>query len=105
PFTESDRYPASAVKFSNGRLLATDVGGEQPSFAGEPLPDSLPPNNRLVIYKLPTTWTRPSAAGGREVGVGTFRDVLALIDAEAAGATFADLDITQRGRAYLSTEL
>ena len=105
PFTEDDRYPAAAVKFSGGRLLAADVGGEQPSFSGEPLPDSLPPNNRLVIYELPTAWTRPGAAGGREVGVGSFRDVLALIDADTAGATFEDLDLTQPGRAYLSSEL
>lgn len=69
PFTEDDRYPAAAVKFSAGRLLAADVGGEQPSFSGEPLPDLLPPNNRLVIYELPTAWTRPAAAGGRAAAV------------------------------------
>ena len=105
PFSEDDRYPAAAVKFSGGRLLGTDVGGEQPSFSGEPLPDSLPANSRLVIYELPTAWARPGAAGGREVGVGSFRDVLALIDADAAGATFDDLDVTRPGRAYLSAEL
>ena len=35
------------------------------------------------------------------MGVGTFRDTLALIDADAEGANFADLDVTQIGRAYL----
>ena len=106
PFTEDDRYPAAAVKFSGGRLLSADVGGELPSSSGDLLPlDSLPPNNRLVIYELPTAWTRPGAAGGREVGVGSFRDVIALLDADAAGATFDDLDVTQPGRAYLSSEL
>src|SRR5262245_60791701 len=34
-----DRSPAAAVKYSGGGLLATDVGGEQPSFMGEPPPD------------------------------------------------------------------
>lgn len=105
PFTQGDRYPAAAVKYSAGRLIGTDVGGEQPSFLGEPPPGALPPNNRIVIYELPTAWTRPGAAGGREVGVGSFRDVIALIDADAAGATFDDLDITRPGPAYLSSEL
>jgi pullulanase len=105
PFTQDDRHPAAAVKYSAGRLIGADVGGEQPSFSGEPSPEALPPNNRLVIYELPTAWTRPGAAGGREVAVGSFRDVIALIDADAAGATFDDLDITRPGRAYLSSEL
>ena len=43
PFTDDDRYPAAAIKYSGGRLVSADVGGELPSFLGEPLPDSLPP--------------------------------------------------------------
>ena len=105
PFTDDERYPAAAVKYSDGQLVAADVGGELPSFLGEPLPDSLPPNNRLVIYELPTAWARAGSAGGREVGVGSFRDVIALLEANAAGATFEDLDVTQPGRAYLTAEL
>ena len=81
------------------------MGGETPSFLGEPMPDALPPNNRLVIYELPTAWARAGSTGGREVGVGSFRDVIALIDAHAAGATFEDLDVTQPGRSYLAEEL
>ena len=38
------------------------------------------------------------------MGLGTFRDVIALIDADAEGANFDDLDVTRVGRAYL-TEL
>ena len=105
PFTDDDRYPAAAVKFSAGRLVSADVGGEQPSYLGALLPDSLPPNNRLVIYQLPCGWAHPGATGGRDVGVGSFRDVIALVDATACGANFSDLDVTRAGRAYLSGEL
>jgi 1,4-alpha-glucan branching enzyme len=97
--------PPAAVKFAGGRLIAADLGGETASFVGEPMPDSLPANNRLVIYELPTAWTRPGSAGGREVGVGSFRDVIALIDADSGGATFEDLEVTQPGRSYLAQEL
>ncbi|MEJ1962424.1 MAG: alpha amylase [Gammaproteobacteria bacterium] len=105
PFTGDDRYPASAVKYSAGRLVSADVGGEQPSFTGTPLPDSLPPNNRLVIYELPTAWAHSGAADGLNVGVGTFRDIIALIDATASGASFSELEVSRFGRAYLSAEL
>jgi pullulanase len=41
----------------------------------------LPPNNRLVIYELPTAWTKTGDLLDRHnVGTGTFRDVQALID-------------------------
>ncbi|MEP7242350.1 MAG: alpha-amylase family glycosyl hydrolase [Gammaproteobacteria bacterium] len=105
PFTDDDRYPASSIKFSGGRLVAADVGGEVTNFIGEPMPDTLPPNNRLVIYELPAAWARSGPAGGREVGVGSFRDVIALIEANAGGATFEDLEVTHPGRSYLADEL
>ena len=38
------------------------------------------------------------------MGVGSFRDVTALIDADVEGANFDDLDVTQLHRSYL-TEL
>jgi hypothetical protein len=60
PFTADDRYPAAAVKYRAGRLVAADVGAEQPSFLGAPLPDSLPPNNRLVICELPCAGPTPA---------------------------------------------
>lgn len=104
PFGDEDRYPAAVVKFSGGKLVATDPAGETGSFHDEPPLDHLPVNNSLVIYELPTTWTRSGEIGGREMGVGTFRDVTALIDANAEGANFTDLDVTRVGRSYL-TEL
>jgi len=39
---------------------------------------SLPANNRLVIYELPTAWTKTGdAVNATNIGVGTFQDVLA----------------------------
>ncbi len=104
PFGDDDRYPASVIKFSGGRLVPGDAGGNIGSFAGEPPLDQLPANNRLVLYELPTAWTRAAQVGGRDVGVGSFRDVTALIDANAEGENFDDLDVTRLGRSYL-TEL
>jgi len=102
PFTEDDRYPAAIVKFSNGKLLPADIDGATGAFANEPALGTLPPNNRIVIYELPTTWTRSAEVGGRDMGVGTFRDVTALIDANVQGENFADLDVMQLGRSYLT---
>ncbi len=104
PFGDDDRYPAAVVQFSGGKLVAADVGGETGRFDGEPSLHLLPANNHLVIYELPTTWTRSAEVGGRDMGVGTFRDVTALIDADVEGANFDDLDVARVGRAYL-TEL
>ena len=41
------------------------------------------------------------SAGVHDIGTGTFRDVLALIDKWAAGANFDNLGVTQLGQTYL----
>jgi len=99
-----DRYPAAVVKYVQGALIPCDAGGETGDLQ-EPPPAGLPPNNRIVIYELPTTWARIGSGGLREQGVGTFRDVLALIEHGATGANFADLGVTGAGRSYLAEEL
>jgi pullulanase len=99
-----DRYPAAVVKYSHGALIPCDAGGETGDLQ-EPSPADLPMNNRVVIYELPTAWARIGSDGLRERGVGTFRDVLALIDHDAMGANFAGLDVTGPGRSYLGEEL
>lgn len=101
PFGDDDRYSPAVVKFSGGKLVGADAVGETSGFEGEDPLRSLPANNCLVIYELPATWTRSAEVGGRDMGVGTFRDVTALIDANAEGANFDDLDVTRVGRAYL----
>lgn len=102
PFGDDDRYPAAVIKFSGGTLVAADAGGTIGNFAGEPALDTLPTNAQLVIYELPTAWSRAGESGGRNVGVGSFRDVTALVDPHAQGENFADLDVTRLGRAYLA---
>jgi pullulanase len=101
PFTMDDRQPAAVVKLSGGALVAADPGGEQSDFSADASPGSLPANNRLVIYEMPTGWSRISYPDDLDIGVGTFQDMLALIDAGAAGANFDDVGVTQLGRQYL----
>lgn len=103
-YTDDDAYPAAVVKWIGGKLAACDIGGEELVIpAGADL-SALSPNNRIVIYELPTSWARVGTSGDREMGVGSFSDVTALIDTEAAGNNFSDLSVVQKGRSYL-TEL
>src|SRR5271165_5312025 len=85
---DSDRQPAAVIRLENGQLSAVDAGGEASSFTADSTPDTLPANNRLVIYELPTVWSRAEGQGPNERGVGTFQDVLALVDESAGGANF-----------------
>jgi hypothetical protein len=45
----------------------------------------------MVIYELPTAWVQIGPDGVHECGVGTFRDVQALIENAAAARTSARL--------------
>jgi pullulanase len=99
---DTDRQPASVIRLRNGRLSAVDPGGESAAFENDPRPDTLPTNNHLVIYELPTAWTRVQGTGINERGVGTFQDVLALVDEAAGGANFEGLGVLEVGRSYLS---
>jgi pullulanase len=93
--------PAAIVKFAGGELLACDASGDAVSLPDSGNLDRLPPNNQMVIYELPAAWTRQPPGGGSERGVGTFRDVLALVKHGVDGANFSDLAVTDEGRAYL----
>lgn len=101
PYTDDDRQPAAVVKWTGDVLLACDPGGETPNLADDPSLTALPPNNMLVIYELPTAWSRPASPEDLGIGVGTFRDVRSLIDSGAVGANFADSAVTASGRSYL----
>ena len=85
--TEGDQ-PASVVKFDNGKLVPCDPDGTVIGSAGAPNVSNLPKNNHMVIYELPTAWTRRPHGGGVERGVGTFRDIVAMVDKTAQGANF-----------------
>ena len=101
PFTTDDRQPAAVVRFQAGRLVPCDPAGEAADFSGDPSPATLATNNHLVIYEMPTAWANVSATSDQDVGVGSFRDVLALIDVNATGANFDNLAVIQAGKAYL----
>jgi len=64
--------------------------------------NTLSPNNRLVIYEMPTALSRavPGSAG---VGAGTFQDVRSLVDEAATGRTSATLRSQVRIRRIWST--
>jgi pullulanase len=85
--------PAAVVMLDQGRLIPCDPGGETVDMGQPPPLASLPPNNHLVIYEMPASWSRAGIEGAstQERDVGTFRDVLALLDHASTGANFSDL--------------
>jgi pullulanase len=99
-YTEEDQDPAGVVLFQDGQLLPCDPGGETPDWKEEPSLEKLPPNNRLVIYELPTSWTRKGLYNV-EIDVGTFRDVLSLVETAAAPANFTGTEALEQGTAHL----
>jgi pullulanase len=92
-----DESAAAVIRFRGGMLVPTDPDVEAPLFRegtgdADVAMAKLPPNNRLVIYELPTAWTRlGDLVDARNVGIGTFRDVQALIEAGNRGGHFATL--------------
>lgn len=100
----SARSPAGVIRWLNGKLVPTDAGAAPLSFddsADQPMA-SLPANNRLVIYELPTAWTKTGdALNQSNVGVGSFQDVLALVRKSAAPANFAGVATLAAGNSHL----
>ncbi len=105
PFYEDDRDPAGVVKFEDGRLVVCDPGGEMPDLDEEPDLQRLPANHRMVIYELPTRWTSLESIEELEnqpqLGVGSFRDVRALVDPDYEGVNFRGTEVLAEGRSYL----
>src|SRR5436190_18247041 len=101
PYSVDDQAPASVVKFVNGALTSCDPGGDEVIPAHAIAATDAPANNRIVIYELPTSWSRINVEGGPQVGVGSFRDVLALVAHAAVGANFAGCAALDAGRSYL----
>lgn len=97
---------AAVILYRGGQLLPADPGGQPIDFGtGPDVPlDALLPNNRLVVYELPTRWARAGAdpqAHAGTAGVGTFQDVAALVSRDLSGATFRGLNVLGAGRSYL----
>jgi pullulanase len=101
-YSEDDRHPAAVVKFSGNQLVPCDAGGEQLGAAPAMPAGKGSPNSRIVIYELPTSWSLINVHGDPEIGVGTFRDVMALVDHSAAAANFAGVPALAIGRSHLA---
>ncbi|WP_426120820.1 alpha-amylase family glycosyl hydrolase [Kocuria sp. LHG3120] len=101
PYSNNDRDPASVVKFTNGQLVGCDTTGEEFVTVASIEKARSAANNRLVIYELPTSWTRTNLHGDPQVGVGTFQDVAALIDPKSDPANFVGVAALEAGRSHL----
>lgn len=102
PYRSDDQDPAAVIKFERGELLPCDPGGEACIPARPIAADKAAPNNRMVIYELPTAWSRINIHLDPEIGVGTFRDVMALVDTEVDAANFSGLAALQAGRSHFA---
>lgn len=92
--------PASVVLYENGTLIPCDPEGQTIDWEGDAPLNRLPTNNQLIIYELPTRWTRIGSDGKIVAGTGTFRDILALFVPDAIAPTFPTLSALNN-RAHL----
>lgn len=101
PGGEASLDPASVILYQQGQLIPCDPAGQVADWASDAALDSLPPNNRLVIYELPTRWTKGRENNGVTVGTGTFQDVMALLQVGATAPDFSTTEELQSGHAHL----
>jgi len=93
--------PAAVIKYDSGNLIACDPDGV--ALAAPEAGDMrrIAANNFTIIYELPTAWTR-RPQGGSERGIGTFRDIVALLDSNAQSPNFDELEAAQLGHAHIA---
>jgi pullulanase len=101
PYDGDDQDPATVILYRDGELVACDPSGVRAVTAAEIATGKAAPNNKMVIYELPTSWARINVHGDPQIGVGTFQDVKALVAREAEGANFGDQPALQPGRSHL----
>jgi len=95
---------AAVIRFRNGELIPTDPEADPITFDVTPdsPAESLPTNMQLVIYELPTAWTKTGdLTTATNVGVGTFQDVLALVRHTDGSPNFSSVPVLEVGKAYL----
>jgi pullulanase len=93
--------PASVVLFQNGQLIPCDPDGKTANWQDDAAIESLPANNRLVIYELPTRWVRAGSGDHAAIGIGTFRDAVSLLQEEVNAPDFLNIEALQAGHAHL----
>lgn len=104
PHGADDRDPAAVIGYENDELVVVDPNGEA---AFRQRPDKvdirlLPANNSLVIYELPTVWSRYDELETQvQIGVGTFRDVAALVGRGNEPANFSGLAVLEKGLSHI----
>jgi pullulanase len=87
-----DIQPPGVIKYRDGKLWPCDIDGKEPTPISA---KSLPANNHMVIYELPTSWAKPGP-GGKQVDRGTFTDVLALFDKDTHGLNFTSINAVKK---------
>ena len=93
-------HPASVIGFSGGKLVVRDPNGEEVEHKVADF-DKLAANNKMVIYELPTAWSRSSGSNEFQRAVGTFRDAHAFVEQKFEGANFSELSVTKLDKPYL----
>lgn len=102
PTDSRGQDPAAVVLYAGGQLRPCDPRGPALTFEEPPVLDRLSANNRLVIYELATRWGKLDQQGQEVEGIGTFRDVLSLVDPAAAPtAAFAAVAALAPGKSLL----
>ncbi len=99
PAGTASQDPASVLLYRDGRVIPSDPNGKTAAQSTACPRSSRPANHQLVIYELPTRWMK--SAPDSQIGVGTFRDILALLDSRATPPNFPHLTLLGRGEAYL----
>jgi 1,4-alpha-glucan branching enzyme len=102
--SEKSGDPAGVVLYQNGQLVPCDSGGQTVNWDEDIALSALPTNNRLVIYELPTRWTKAGQASVDSpdvIGTGTFRDVLSLVDRATVAPSFTNIAALQADKAHL----
>lgn len=91
--------PASLICYQEGQLIPCDPNGKTVHWQETHPNDHLVSNHRLVIYELPTRWTRTDIQSG--LSVGTFQDVMALLDPQTIPPHFPKTTALGQGKAHL----
>lgn len=101
PDGQPSAAPPAVALYRDAALWPCDPGGQQADWSADGPVADLAPNQRLVIYELPTRWMRADDGTERKAGVGTFEDVLALIEPDSPAPGFANVPGLGAGRALL----
>ncbi len=93
----SKSLPASIILYKEGQLLPSDFRYLPVETESNDYLERLQSNNLAVIYELPTRWVKKGAGEnpvdiGKMIGIGTFKDCLALLDKDINACNFGDLD-------------